>query len=47
MQEEEVSELLYVSLEKLKEMIDSPNSELTFAKHFYTLIILNKIEELL
>lgn len=47
MQEEEVSELLYVSLEKLKEMIDSPNSELTFAKYFYTPIILNKIEELL
>lgn len=47
MQEAEVSELLYVNLDKLKEMIDSPNTELTFAKHFYTPIILNKIKELL
>lgn len=47
MQESEVSELLYVSLDKLKEMIASSNSELTFAKHFYTPIIINKIEELL
>ena len=45
MQESEVSELIYVSLEKLKEMIASPNSELTFAKQFYTQIILRKIEE--
>ncbi len=47
MQESEVSELLYVSLDKLKEMISSSNNELTFAKHYYTPIILNKIEELL
>ena len=47
MQESEVSELLYVSLDKLKEMIDSPNNELTFAKHFYTPIILNKLDNLL
>ena len=47
MQESEVSELLYVSLDKIKEMIASPNSELTFARQFYTPIILNKIKELL
>lgn len=47
MQKSEVSELLYVSFDKLKEMIALPNSELTFAKHFYTPIILKKIEELL
>lgn len=47
MQKSEVSELLYVSLEKLKEMIASPDNELTFSKHFYTPIILNRIEELL
>lgn len=47
MQESEVSELLYVSLDRLKEMIDLTNSELTFAKHFYTPIILKKIKELL
>ena len=47
MQESEVSELLFVSLEKLREMIDSPNTEITFAKHFYTPIILKKIEELI
>lgn len=46
-QESEVSELLYVSLDKLKEMIDSTNSELTFAKHFYTPIILKEIRKLL
>jgi mutator protein MutT len=46
-QKSEVSELLYVSLDKLKEMIELPNSELTFAKKFYTPIILNKIEEML
>ena len=32
-QECEVSELLYVSLDKLKEMINSSNNEITFAKH--------------
>lgn len=47
MQKSEVSELLYVSLDKLKKMIDFPNTELTFAKHFYTPIILYKIEELI
>lgn len=47
MQEEEVSELFYVSIEKLKEMIGSPDSELTFARQFYTPIILNEIEKLL
>lgn len=47
MQETEVSELLFVSIEKLKEMIKLPNTEITFAKHFYTPIILNKIEELI
>lgn len=47
MQESEVSELLYVSIDKLKEMINSSNEELTFAKHFYTTIILNKIEKIL
>ena len=47
MQKSEVSELLYVSLDKLREMISSPNSELTFAKHFYTPIILKRIEEFL
>jgi len=47
MQKSEVSELLYVSLDKLREMMHSQNTELTFAKHFYTPIILSKIEELL
>ena len=47
MQKSEVSELLYVRLDKLKKMISSQNTELTFAKHFYTPIILKKIEELL
>ena len=47
MQESEVSELKYVSLEELKRMIDLPNNELTFSKHYYTPIILKKIEELL
>ena len=28
-------------------MISLPNTEITFAKHFYTPIILNKIEELI
>ena len=46
-QESEVSELLYVSMDKLREMISESNSELTFAKHFYTPIILKKIVELL
>lgn len=45
MQKSEVSELLYVSLEKLKKMLSLPNTEITFAKHFYTHIILKKIEE--
>lgn len=47
MQRSEVSELLYVSLDELKRMISFPNTEITFAKHFYTPIILNKIEELI
>ena len=47
MQESEVSELLYVSLKNLREMIESNDNELTFSKHFYTPIILNRIEELL
>lgn len=47
MQESEVSELLYVSIKELKSMLTKPNNELTFAKHYYTPIILNKIEELL
>lgn len=47
MQETEVSELMYVSLEKLKEMISEADPELTFANHFYTPIILKKIGELL
>ena len=37
----------FVSIEKLKEMIKLPNTEITFAKHFYTPIILNKIEKLI
>lgn len=47
MQESEVSELIYVSFDKLLEMISEPNSELTFAKHFYTPLIIKKIKELL
>lgn len=47
MQKEEVSELLFVNLENLEEMIKKPNTELTFAKHYYTPIILNKIKELI
>ncbi len=47
MQRTEVNELLFVSLEKLKKMINLPNTEITFAKHFYTPIILKKIEELI
>ena len=47
MQESEVSELLYVSINELKSMLTKPNNELTFAKHYYTPIILDKIEELM
>ena len=46
-QESEVSELLYINIKKLKEMILYEDEKLTFAKHYYTPIILKKIEELL
>lgn len=45
MQENEVSELLYVSIDKLKEMLKEPNTELTFAHQYYTPIILERIEK--
>ena len=45
MQESEVSELLYVGLDRLKEMISEADPELTFANHFYIPIILKKIGE--
>jgi len=44
MQKSEVSELMYVNIEKLREMIKLDDNELTFAKQYYTPIILNKIE---
>ena len=47
MQKSEVSELIYVSFDKLLEMISEPKSELTFAKHFYTPLIIEKIKECL
>ncbi len=47
MQKSEVSELFYVSLDNLKEMINENPNEITFSKQFYTSIILNKIEEII
>lgn len=47
MQKSEVSELLYIKLEKLESMIKMPNSDITFAKQFYTPIIMKKIKELI
>ena len=45
MQENEVSELLYVSIDKLNKMLKETNTELTFAHQYYTPIILEKIEK--
>ncbi len=47
MQESEVSELLYVTLDELKSMLDNPDNELTFAKQSYTPIVLDKIKKML
>lgn len=46
MQESEVSELLYIKLEELENMLKIPNNDITFAKQYYTPIIIKKIKEI-
>ena len=46
-QDSEISELLYVSIDKLNKILKEPNTELTFANQYYTPIILEKIEKTL
>lgn len=47
MQESEVSELLYIKLEELENMLKIPNNDITFAKQYYTPIIIKKIKEIM
>lgn len=46
-QESEVSELLYIKIKELENIIKKPNSDITFAKQVYTPIIIEKIKELI
>ena len=47
MQEEEVSELKYVTIAELEKMIENEDEDLTFSRKYYARLIIDKIKEIM